>query len=1231
MSDHTGQRDWTRPQHDAITTVDKNLLVSAAAGSGKTSVLAERCVYLVCDAQALCDVDDLLVVTFTDAAAAQMKSRIAESLRRRAECSPSDRLTRQLALIDHAQVSTLHGFCARVLRQNFHLAGIDPAFRILDGEEAGLLRRETAREVLQDSYETGDTIAFQAFLDAYCEGDDQRLVKLIVKTHEMLCSLIDPNKWMRDARLRISQALQGKLEDSELGTELHDWITRELAAVRAQCDAGPGLLRKLGRFSAYERDISENLLPTIRDWQNIFASDGLDALAEMISVDLPRLPSVPNSVENKEAAKSVVDTIRNQMKKGEWREALRFTATQWQQGLADIFPHAKTFLDLIGQFARRYRNAKDADRTLDFADLERLSLRILSDKGKPSATAQAYQRRFSHVLVDEYQDINELQDEILSLVSHERAATQAEMRANLFCVGDVKQSIYRFRLAEPARFLDRERKLRGGGSCGAVIDLQMNFRSRGPLLNAINGVFERMMTVEAADISYDKSHRLVAGQTFPPDEGARSFRGAPIELHLVAKVQDNDDSETEDEDGSEPDRTEREAILIARRIRQLMGKEAGTQAMLVADSGPNDSKILRPIRFSDVVILLRTMRFKAEQFARILGDEGIPVHADSVTGYFESMEVRDLLALLQVLDNQQQDIPLATLLRSPLAGLPEPEDAMARIRVAYPPDAKGDVPFHQAVVRYSREKEDELAAHLRDLLQTVQQWRDTAQRRPLDELLWNIYQQTGFLAFCEGLSNGTQRVANLMLLREKATQFGTFGRQGLARYLELLESLRDEADLGLPSTATAAQDVVRIMSVHRSKGLEFPVVFLPDLGKGINLDDSRGQILADRKLGLGLCVVDQTRFVRYPSLASTLVKNRLRQQSMAEELRVLYVAMTRAREHLVLVGTASDKALDYCTTRWAGHQGSFPADCILGAGSMLTWVASVAAATNMATPPIFQTYRYPAEEVATWRSAASSRTKFTPEQLAIARLEPLKTFQGSTPGSQRIIAQLDWRYRFEQFTKVPAAQSVTGHVEAPDGEGIPRRNPHGSSLERALERPDFLVEQTAFSATERGTATHLVLQHLDFSHACDAADLERQITGMIARRAISQTEAGEVDRAALVWFLLESEIGKLLRRHAEEIRREIPVYFTLESQGVDPADQPMIRGRLDLLLPLEDGHVIVDYKTDKVDDSTVALRAEEYRPQMTLYRQAIQRITRRPVREIHLVFLAARTVVTLEN
>ncbi len=416
------------------------------------------------------------------------------------------------------------------------------------------------------------------------------------------------------------------------------------------------------------------------------------------------------------------------------------------------------------------------------------------------------------------------------------------------------------------------------------------------------------------------------------------------------------------------------------------------------------------------------------------------------------------------------------------------------------------------------------------------------------------------------------------------------------------------------------------MSVHRSKGLEFPVVFVPDLGKGINLDDCRGMILTDRQFGLGLNVVDQARFIHYPSLASTLVRNRLRQQAMAEELRVLYVAMTRAKEHLVMMGTASDKALDYLISRWAGHRGKFPADHILGVNSMLQWLVSVASASSSLTPAIFELHRYPVEDVAALRSEADRRAALTPEEIAIARLEPLHDIAGTTSSADRIISRLEAKYPFERFTKVPAAQSVTGHMQTSESDAPSLRSAHGAPLEKALERPAFLFEQTPISATERGTATHLVLQHLDFAAPCDEADVERQINEMIARRVMSEAEAGAVDRNALVWFL-ESEIGKRLKRHAGQIRREIPVYFTLDGAGVDPIDQPMIRGRLDLLLPLDDGHLIVDYKTDAVNASSIHSCADEYRPQMELYRQAIERITLRPVREVHLVFLSARSII----
>ena len=1197
--------EWTDEQKRAITTVDHSLLVSAAAGSGKTAVLAERCAHLVCDTQSPCDVDDLLVVTFTEAAAAEMKRRIGESLQKRAARQPSEQLVRQLALIDHAQASTLHGFCARLLRQHFHLAQIDPAFRILDAEEAGLLRREIARDLLRDSYGGPTSAPFERFVDAYGEGDDQRLLKLLVSTHEMLTSLCDPNKWLREARDRIRDAATKPLAGTELGQQLHKWIASGLETLSRQCEATLQQLRRW-RFAPYEKYVAENLAPAIEHWMDVFESDGVDALNECVDVKFPDLPRTAATLANKDLAKAAVDELRGAINKSPWRDALRFSTAQWQQGMAATLPHALTFFNLISQFARRYRAAKDSARALDFSDLERLSLKVLCDGGKPSATARAYRQRFRHVLVDEYQDINELQDTILKLVSRDES--------NLFCVGDVKQSIYRFRLAEPERFLNRERSFRGKEADGEVIDLQHNFRSREPLLNAINQVFERLMTADAADINYDRSHRLVAGREFPAAY-SNGFVGSPLELHVLSN-QPGEDQPDEDSNGAaEPDRTEREAMFVARRIRQLMGLAEGSQRMRVTEK----SGAVRPIEYCDIVILLRSMRYKSEQFVRILGGEGIPVHADSVTGYFASMEVRDMLALLHVLDNRQQDIPLATVLRSPFGRLPNADDAMARIRVAYPPTAEGDVPFHQAVVRYPREHKDELAAHLTDVLAELDRWRHAAQRRPLDELLWDIYQESGYLAFCQGLANGEQRVANLLLMQEKARQFGTFQRQGLSRFLEFLESLHDDADIGLPSAASAAGNVVRIMSVHRSKGLEFPVVVLPDLGKKINLQDCHGAILTDRKLGLGLSVVDDERRVRYPSLASTLVKNRLRRQAMAEELRVLYVAMTRAQEHLILVGTTTDKTADGWGPRWANHVGPLPAEEILGASSMLDWIGPVAVAASGA----FAVNRHTADEFTTSRRGGASDTKIDPR---LAALQPLEGDVPRTDAAQRVIERLGVVYPFAAFTKMPAAQSVTGHSEPAEVETRTRSEP--TALKKVLERPRFLVAERSISPTERGTATHRVLQHLDFRRPCDLADVAGQIAKLVERRSLSAAEAGAVDREAIVWFA-GSSVGRLLREHAGRLRREIPVYFTLDGPEADPGDRKMIRGRLDLLLPLDDGHIIVDYKTDAVDGASAVARGEEYRKQMDLYRQAIRRITRQSVREIHLVFLTPRCVVTI--
>ena len=1220
---------WTDAQRRGIETTGHSLLVSAAAGSGKTTMLAQRCVHLVCDAPETCDVDELLVVTFTEAAAEQMKSRIHAALRDRVASRDSERLRRQVALMDHANVSTLHSFCARLLREHFHVVGLDPAFTVLDGEEAGLLRREIARELFDDRYELDQTGDFHRFIDAYGDGDDAPLIRRVIHTHDLLCSLVDPAGWLDRSRGRIAEAADIPLEETQLGRELIDYLSRGIADMRVRCAAAHDLVHRLGGFDGYLAKLSE-WSQVLQHWDHTLRDFGIDALTdEMLDGEAFKLPSVRATVPNKELAKAAVESVRGPMKEGSWRDLLRFTSEQWRQALRDIGRHADVFLALVDDFGRRYRDAKNAARSVDFADLERFALQVLSEprdgKLSPSPVARAYHRRFKHVLVDEYQDINEVQDAILSLLSRECVWDEPGIYGNLFCVGDVKQSIYRFRLAEAGRFLERQHLFRHDTSAprrGEVIDLQSNFRSRGPLLEAINGVFERLMTAQAVDIEYDNTHRLQPGLTYPASTGQPCFAGSPIEMHVLPAdltSEDSDSTADSPEDELELDRSEREAVLVARRIRQIMGLD-GSAPMCVMDKDASGMLTPRPIRFGDIVVLLRSMRYKSEQYADVLRRAGIPVHAQSSTGYFESTEIRDMLALLSILDNQRQDIPLAAVLRSPLADLPEPETSMARVRLAYPAAGELEVPFHDAIVRYAAENDDDLAIRLREFLARLEAWRRLAHSRPLAELIWTIYDQTGYLAFCSGLHDGQQRVANLMDLYERAAHFDTFQRQGLSRFMQFLESLREEADLGQPATASEADDVVRVMSIHRSKGLEFPVVVLPDLGKRINLSDAHGTIVADRTAGLGMDVIDLERLVRYPSLASVLVRQRLRQQAIAEEMRVLYVAMTRAREHLILVGTCPADAPDKWATQWSGHQGAFPADLIVGAKCMIEWLGPVAAADSKT----IQVTRHTAEEVASWQSTHAKRPTLSPQQAKLAALQPLDPPPARSQAAADVIRRLEFRYPFQPFAILAAAQAVT---RSPDGllsKDVKAQTP------AALQLPRFVRGQ-AMSPGDIGTATHVVLRHLDFRRDCDEPDLSHQIEEMVDRRLLSPVQAKSVDRDAVVWFL-GTETGALLRRHADHLHRELPIHAAIVAAGLpnsdEPEDQVMLRGRIDVFLQTGSGALLIDYKTDKIRSAAVPARAEQYAVQMRQYLDALQQMDVGRI-DARLVFLTARKTVSL--
>jgi ATP-dependent helicase/nuclease subunit A len=1212
-------RQWTPAQDEAIHTNSTSLLVSAAAGSGKTSVLAERCVHLLCDANPSCEVSELLVVTFTEAAAAEMKARIARSLSDRHRQSPSDATAKHLAMLDRASISTLHGFCARVLRQNFHLMGLDPEFRILDADEASLLKLDIARDLFDERYDDENGGDFRNMIDCYAEGQDDRLIRQVIRAYDTLCSVVDPAGWLHHARHRIEQAIDLPMEKSELGQAYARIIRSELNSLLRECAAAANAIKQLKRFEMYVAHLRE-LWTVLKHWLSVLDSHGLDALAEESStVELPALPRVASSIEGKDLAKSLVDSVREAMKTGSWRKNLLFTTDEWKQGLSLTLPHVDVFLSLVADFSEKFTQAKNEEGLVDFADLELLTLRSLKLEGvdpiAPSPLARSFHHQFQHVLVDEYQDINEVQDAILSLVSRECLKGGGNLPANLFCVGDVKQSIYRFRLAEAAQFLHRRDSYSQPNSHGKVIDLQTNFRSRAPLVEAINGIFSRLMTKDAADLDYDDSQKLTPGQTFPEIENG--FHGSPIELHLLPKDATGS-AESEDEE-ADLDRTQREAVLLGHRILEMLGR-TGKPAMQIADRS-GSSVTSRPLRFGDIVLLLRSMRFKADPFAATLRQMGVPVHAESVTGYFEATEVNDVLSLLHVLDNQQQDIHLAALLRSPIANLPNPETSLAKIRIAY--SGEPAVPFHLAVQKYAQEQTDELATFLRQFSTQLQTWRQDIRQQPIADMLWKIYDQTGYLGYVAGLPNGQQRQANLIELHDRARQFGTFQRQGLARFLTFLEKLKAETDLGQASIASEAEDVVRIMSIHRSKGQEFPVVLLPDLGKAINLQDCRGTILLDRAAGLGLSVIDDIRQIRYPSLASTVVAQRLKQQAMAEELRVLYVAMTRAKEHLILAGTVTEKQIEKWK-QWANHKGPIPAETVLAARSPVDWIGPVTAAI----PDQFDVQAHTLETLSQWFADQPAANQLTPAQAQLANLQPLDPPPPMTAEATAIIEQLSDRYAHKSTLDLAAAASVTSLVKGKNAVAETRSSLPSKSLDRVLSQPTFLAGRLPPDAADIGTATHAVLEHFDYTDASGPDAVPRQLARLVQTRRLTAEQSAIVDIPAIEWFL-SSDLGKLIQENAAALQRELPVNYANgaeATESTDPCDLQMIRGRIDLMLPRGDGWMIVDYKTDRVTDAALEQRAEIYAGQLNQYRDAIRKITGKPVVESALVFLHPREI-----
>lgn len=1231
---------WTDAQKDAIETLGKSVLVSAAAGSGKTSVLAERCSHLVLTDRN-CSISDLLVLTFAEEAAAEMKGRIEKTLEDRYQQAVAaheknrDHLKKQSILASTAHISTIHSFCARLIRQNFHLAELDPAFRVLDGAEATLLRREVADELLEealtDTPEDGGGQAVRALLDLYGNGQIDALAGWIIQASERLRGIPDSESQRTDAVQWLqATATAGKLAGTPLGEAYLDLVRRELEIARAEAAS---ILSAASEHDAKgpHAKVAAELVSRADECLSLLASD-FDKVPLRLAERLPQLRGVGQVPEDvAELLKQRIDKLKKRFTAS--GSAVRVLVETPQQRLLDdlarIIPHLETFLRLIGDFDSRYEAQKREQNALDFSDLEHVALKLLRTPAAgghvPSDLARRLHQRYRYVLVDEYQDINPVQEEILRYVSHECVTSEGSI-GNLFSVGDVKQSIYRFRLAAPDIFMAR-RESYEKDRAGAAIYLRENFRSRGPLLEAINGVFRRLMKREVAEIEYDDTHAFVPGAKYPDEPN--TFAGVPIRLQVLLKdAAETAEEEAEDEGDEETadlEVSELEARHVAGLVRDLLAGDAGGAGRRrVYDKS---MKAYREIRPGDIVVLLRSTRQRAREYAAAFAEAGIPFRTESRSGFFNAPEVQEVLALLRLLDNGQQDIPLAAVLRSGVIGLANPEDAMARIAMAYRRDR---VPFHVAVSAYATEKADDLAREIKTLLDRLDRWRQLSLQRSTEELISILYRETSLPAWYAALPNGDQRLANLDYLRQCAASFAGFSRQGLYRFMAYLADLEEDDSLAQPAAATEGE-AVRLMTVHASKGLEYPVVILAGLATKFNLRDREASLLFHREPGsalrVGLRVADEPSNTRYPCIATHVIADQITRASLAEELRVLYVAMTRAREELILVGSLKSKELEQLMQGGLASGEALPSHRFWTGKCFLDWLI-----------PIFNSEtskQLVVEPIVPSAASDSGKTESAEPVTAKVTLPYL-------PATQAVLDRLNYQYPHQAATLQPAAISVTtlakgsAAVEKDEDWDRPPEPPASSASDplASLAAPAFAREPAANpvgdQAALRGTVTHRVMEYFDFAQSADS--LEIQIEAMVQRRLLTPEEAELVDREGIRWFF-DTDLGQQLFAHAKAVFREVPFFDAVAGAGtgeeVAGLDRVMLRGRIDAILQTAQGLHVLDYKTDARLPEPGGERETGYRRQLEAYRTALAASGPTPILGLHLIFLHARRIVSL--
>lgn len=1219
-----GETKWTEEQQKAIETRKCNLLIAAAAGSGKTAVLVERIIRIITNEESPVDIDRLLVVTFTSAAASEMRERIASAITKALEKIPNSRnLQKQLTLLSRANITTMHSFCLDVIKNNFHIIDLDPAFRILDETEGMLLRSEVLEELFEDKYENDDK-EFLDLVEAYSDSkSDDKLKDIVLDLYKFSMSGPWPQRWLRDKSEEFNISTIEELDKSSWMKVFIENLVIELQGLISMEEKALELCGETSGLEPYIDTFRDDITMLQMIYEHL--GTGVENIYNRLSsASFSKLKTVRKANVSDENVQSRVKAIRDDVKKkiNKLRdEIFSMTPDEMLHSVKASYPYMKTLSNLVIEFQDKFSNAKKERGALDFNDLEHLCLKILTSEN--SGVADNFKEYFDEVLVDEYQDSNAVQEAIIDLVSRKYSDNP-----NVFMVGDVKQSIYRFRQAKPELFLEKYNTYSKEQGKNIKIQLYKNFRSRDEVIKGVNYIFKEIMSRVVGELEYTDEEALNLGASYREAEEDNYVVGGKIELNILDKSTEVEEEILIDEE-EDLGAINLEARIVANRIKELLSNKDG-KVFKVLDKGTGE---YRPVTYKDIVILLRATKNWSEVFLDELGAEGIPVYADTGSGYFESIEIRTIMSLLKVIDNPMQDIPLIALLRSPIMSF-SAED-LTNIRLV-----DKDKYFYENIISISNEEfdcEKELVEKCNIFLERLNVWRKKSIYTPIDEFIWYLYTDTAYYGYVGAMPNGVLRQANLRILFQRAKQYEQTSFKGLFNFINFINKLRKSSgDMGSAKVLGENEDVVRIMSIHKSKGLEFPVVFVCGSGKQFNLMDLNNNILYHEELGFGPELVDLDKRVSYPTLPKEAIKQRIRLETLSEEVRILYVAFTRAKEKLIITGAVNglEKWITKCCNAAALDKDIILPSEVLKGKSYLDWIGmsickhrdgeslrELVGVNDISIKDDLSTW-----SVKTWTKSDLIVDKKNSDVDEINEENLLINFDCSSVDKE-IERRLDFRYKFRESTLIKSNFSVS-ELKKKNFEQIPVIDTEELFKEDICNiKPKFLQEERGLTGAEKGTAMHFVMQKVDLSRVNTVEEIKEQLKEFVDMELLSKEEYKVISPYKIKKFFVSKLGERMLRAYnrGDRVHRELPFYTEIDVHRIDPdlpkeveGDKVRLQGVIDSFFYEEDEVILLDYKTDYVEQGNEEELINKYKMQIQYYKEALEKITKTKIKECYL-------------